>query len=128
MPCSQKQNPVFRELSYAIAAHGNWKQSMRKALDGEACDLTPARVRDDHACDLGKWLFEDCPPQIRTTPRYAEVVRLHAEFHAHATRVLDMARAGLLAEARLEVEGEGEFTRRSLALVKTLLEWKAEAA
>lgn len=48
---------VQEEISKAIAAHGQWKQKLRNAIETQECESTPSKVKMDNNCSFGKWLY-----------------------------------------------------------------------
>jgi len=107
------------------SAHGVWKLKLRGSVDTGKSETDVATATRDDCCHFGKWLrgptIDAC---TRTSQPYADVYRLHREFHQTAGRVLDMALHGKrdLANDLLE----GEFTKRSSRLSLAIAKWRHE--
>lgn len=111
-------------IDKAVAAHGMWKQRLRKAIDDGRSDFTVARVSPDNACDFGKWLYS-LPPAERSAAHWVEVQALHAQFHTEAARILGLALAGKKAEAEKLLALNSTFASLSSSLTKVMMRWKA---
>ncbi|MET1255541.1 CZB domain-containing protein [Aliikangiella maris] len=59
---------TYDEISKAIAAHGQWKQKLRTAIDTGECESTPERVKQDNNCSFGKWLHERIDLAAKESP------------------------------------------------------------
>ena len=112
------------QIDKAIGAHGMWKARLRQAIDTGKSEFKPEVVRTDHACDFGKWLFGDISPELKQSIQYPTVVKYHAEFHAEAGRVLQLAVAGKKADAEAALSASSKFASISAALTSTMMEWK----
>lgn len=79
--------------------------------------LTVEFIRDDHNCDLGKWI--DGLPIDQGTD-YAAIKKLHAEFHQEAARILEMALNGKKDQAIGAMAFFGKYSGISSDLVLAL--------
>jgi methyl-accepting chemotaxis protein len=114
----------IEQLDKAIGAHGMWKSRLRMAIDSGSSDFTPAIVKTDNNCEFGKWLHNEISPELKKTPIYGTVVKMHAEFHSEAGRILEMAVNGKKAEAENEIKPSSKFATLSSSLTATMMEWK----
>jgi hypothetical protein len=109
-------------IDTAIAAHGQWRKRLEEAIASGKSELSAAQAQRDDACDLGRWLHA-LPLPDRSPKHYDEVLRLHAEFHATAGRILGLALARD-QEAAKRMEFGNEFTLCSGRLILALHHWK----
>lgn len=117
------------QIDKAVGAHGMWKARLRSAIDTGKSDFNPAVVKTDNGCDFGKWLYTTIEAKDKMSPRYAEIKRLHAEFHTEAGRILLLAVSGQKDAAKKDLEnGAGKFLTISSSLTKEMMEWKKTAA
>jgi methyl-accepting chemotaxis protein len=114
-------------LDHAIAAHAEWKHRLQEALDAGKIPWYVGDVRTDTACELGKWLLA-LPLAQRLSGQFEKVRAQHAEFHAVAADVLEMALAGRKDEAAAAVAFGSRFTAVSSNLVMALSAWQADGA
>jgi hypothetical protein len=113
------------QIDKAIAAHTKWKTRLTEAIESGKLDTPLATVASDHQCDFGRWLYGNTiDGGHKDTTHYEEVKQLHASFHQAAARVAEMATAGKATDARKLMEPSGDFTDRSVKLVRSLLAWK----
>lgn len=113
------------EITAGIGAHGAWKMRLKTAITTRSSDMSPAEVRCDDRCALGKWLHgRTIDPQTRLGMPYKVNKRVHAEFHECAARVLELALNGDARQASELLEGE--FKEKSEKVVRALNKWKGE--
>lgn len=115
--------PIKDEIRSAIAAHGQWKQKLRRAIDTGESESTPERVSQDNNCAFGKWLHTRIDPSEKASPHYKEVVSLHAEFHKAAGHVLDLALNGEKDQASKLISLGSPFSKSSSSLTKKMTDW-----
>ena len=115
---------VYEEINQAIAAHGQWKQKLRTAIDTGVCESTPDKVKLDNNCSFGKWLHERIDPSVKGTTYYNEVVILHAQFHKEAGSILELALNGNKEEAMNRMQLGSAFSSLSSKLTIKLNEWQ----
>ncbi|MBK7906668.1 MAG: CZB domain-containing protein [Gemmatimonadetes bacterium] len=116
-----------KEIDKAIGAHGMWKTRLKTAIGTGKIDVPVATIRADDQCEFGKWLAGSAiPAAVKGSPRYAEVRKLHAEFHQQAARVAALATEGKKAEAEQAVALTGPFSGASARLTAAMQGWKTE--
>lgn len=115
---------IREDLDKAIAAHGQWKVKLRRAIDTGEAESTPARVRQDNNCSFGKWLHQRIDAQHKASPFYAEVVDLHARFHREAGTILELALAGRAEEAARLIGIGSPFSSLSGQLTRRMQAWR----
>ena len=117
------RNRTISEIDLAIGAHTRWKMRLRTALATGEDRLDAVAIGSDDQCAFGKWLHSsDLAPDARASAEYAEVLRLHAEFHASAGCVV-----AAIDDDRRDLAGDimlGEFVVRSDRLIQALNAWK----
>lgn len=122
--------PTRNEIDRALESHATWKLRLLAAVQGEAPEagaFAVARVAADDECAFGKWLHGDgISGELRASPHYREVVRIHAEFHEAAARVLDLALSGMKAGAEEALGPGGSFAALSAQLMARLEAWRRE--
>jgi methyl-accepting chemotaxis protein len=111
----------------AIAAHAKWKYRLFRAIDTGTSEWTVAQVRLDTRCDFGAWLTS-LPLSERLSERWKKVQSLHAEFHAAASEVLELALAGRKEEATAAIALGSRFATISAELTLALTDWKETAS
>ena len=115
-----------KEIDKAIGAHGMWKTRLKTAISSGKIDMPVATIRADDQCDFGKWLNGPAiGPALKGSPGFAEVRKLHAEFHQQAARVAVLASEGKKAEAEQAVALTGPFSGASARLTAAMRNWKA---
>jgi hypothetical protein len=88
-------------LFAALSAHVAWKEKLRKAIDSGIIDPPPARIREDNLCVFGKWLHSpDLSDEVKSSPHYQNIIKIHAEFHKVASEVALLAEIGEKEKAR----------------------------
>lgn len=114
-------------LDKAIAAHAKWKYHLMDAIDSGKSPWRVDDVRTDHACEFGKWLIA-LPLSERLSDHANKVRSLHAEFHALAAHVLELALAGRKEEARAAMAFGSRFAVVSANLTVSILAWNEAAS
>lgn len=115
-------------IDSAIADHGKWKHLLWLAIETGDSESTPSVVKADNQCQFGKWLY-GIPPEAKANPFYPAVVASHAQFHAKAACLLQLALDGNTKQAEAEIRaGTSGFTRASAALTTMMVQWKESLA
>jgi hypothetical protein len=83
-------------------------------------------VRADDACEFGKWLAA-LPLSERLAAHFKLVRSLHAEFHALASSVLELALSGRTGEATAAMALGSRFAVVSSQLTMAVLAWRDAA-
>ena len=112
------------EINSAIAAHGQWKHKLKKAIDTGECESTPEKVKKDNNCSFGKWLHERIDPQYKSSPYYNEVLKMHADFHSEAGEILRLALNGKPEDANKKIGLGSPFNSISAELTRKMGEWR----
>ena len=82
------------DFEIARAWHRIFALHIEFVIDGIGkTGLDPQTVRDDAACDLGKWIFGSGARYARM-PEYADLVETHIRFHFAAGSILEEHLAG----------------------------------
>jgi len=114
------------ELNKAIKNHSVWKVRLKDAVDTGKSEFTPSQVRDNNICAFGIWL-KSLPLSEKSLEEYKNISALHAEFHATAAKVLQLALAGHKDEAHNALTDiKGDFMWTSAKLTNALMDWKAK--
>lgn len=120
---------IQEEIKSAVAAHGMWKARLRNAIDKGVLEIPVATIKVDNQCAFGKWLYGASITQgVRSTKEYQSVKEAHAEFHRVAARVAELAQAGNKAEANAYMEMGGEFSKASVKLTRSMMDWEKAAS
>jgi hypothetical protein len=117
---------IAEALDHAIAAHAKWKYRLMEAIDTGKSQWRTSDVRTDDACEFGKWLAA-LPLSDRLSEHSKKVRALHAEFHAQAADVLELALAGRKAEATAAMALRSRFATVSSNLTMAVMAWKESA-
>jgi hypothetical protein len=114
------------QVQKALVAHGAWKVRLAQAIETGGSEFSPAVVRKDDQCALGKWLYMEIDPALKGED-YEKVRKLHAEFHLAAAGVLTLALEGRKAEAQAAMFTAQDFGRASTRLTIGLDAWRTAA-
>lgn len=88
------------DIDAAINGHEDWKQVLRKQLNGELdTPIDVERLRDPRQDVLGQWLYGDGEKQLGRYPAFAVLVSRHAYFHAQAALLVELTQGGEYARA-----------------------------
>lgn len=112
------------EIKSAVAAHGQWKQKLRTAINTGECESTPDRVKQDDNCAFGKWLHYRIDASEKNSAHYANVISIHAEFHKVAGHVLSLALKGEKDQANDLISLGGQFSKLSSRLTQEMKAWQ----
>jgi hypothetical protein len=114
-----------QQLDKAIAAHGAWKERLEGAIETGEIDIPVETIKVDDQCEFGKWLYgEGAEVAADHADRYAKVKELHAQFHAAAGHVAELATGGKADEAK-EALG-GNYHSASSQLTEEMTAWSGE--
>ncbi|MGA2451334.1 MAG: CZB domain-containing protein [Polyangiaceae bacterium] len=102
----------------AIAAHGLWKQKMRKCIAGEL-KLDPLEVEKPNACDFGKWLETEGRTELKPGD-FSAIHAAHANFHRVAAVAVRDHESGRTLAVQGSLEIGGSFMNASVALTELL--------
>lgn len=112
---------IKHQISTAITAHEQWKQTLVQAIETGVCRTHPDEVSEDTNCQLGKWLLDLAGTDDALSLHYASVVNLHAEFHREAGEILKLAMCGGKSTARKRLGHE--YKTVSENLIRELRAW-----
>ena len=83
------------DMKAALEAHAAWKTRLEAQIRGDAGEtLSMATVAADTNCTLGKWIHGEAKSQFTDFPEYAQLRRIHADFHICAGSILCDAHDG----------------------------------
>jgi hypothetical protein len=97
----------FRGLNMkeALDAHIAWTRRVETHLKGnDAAHYEVAEVAADHLCTLGKWIHGAARQEFGQAPEYAELRRVHADFHIAVGAVLNDVDNGTVTDADLALK------------------------
>lgn len=117
-----------QQVRAAIGAHGMWKGRLRNAIDTGSSAVSVGEIRVDDRCEFGQWLHGAGRNGFAVSQSWESVRKLHADFHAEAAQVLEMALSGRKADAEKSMSLGGGFFHASSALVKELTRVEQQAA
>ncbi len=112
------------QIDAALHAHAQWFIKLRMAIDKGSSEFKPEIVKTDNACAFGKWLYGNFPAKQKETTLYKEIKDLHANFHAEAGKVLELAIGNQKNVALKAVEAGSPLRQISSILVKKLNQLK----
>lgn len=88
------------DMKSALDAHAAWKARLEAQIRGDAGEtLNVATVAADNNCALGHWIHGDGHGRFGEYPEYAQLRKVHAEFHLCAGGILSDAHDGNTAAA-----------------------------
>jgi hypothetical protein len=105
------------DFDSAILAHVNWRARLLRAINGKSNETLDPAVIESDGCPLGQWLRAE-GKVLSADPGYAELVRMHAEFHRAAATVVRQVQGGRAEEARATLKQDVD--RLSLRVVGKL--------
>jgi methyl-accepting chemotaxis protein len=121
----ENQKMKSEEIDSAIAAHGQWKQRLKTAIETGQSEFDPSKLALDNYCDFGKWL-NSLGSDIKATDSWKNIKQLHAEFHKKAASILDLAVKGKSGDASKQIELGSDYSVVSSKLTNAMIKWKKE--
>ena len=105
---NKPENPAELDFEAVIAAHQQWRTTLRNAsLKGKQVDARTLS-RDD-CCVLGKWIYGPGGSKWGKQPMFTELVEAHKRFHTEAGKVAETINAGQLKAAQALMESGKPF-------------------
>ncbi|BAP56092.1 hypothetical protein THII_1795 [Thioploca ingrica] len=104
-------------LQKAITTHSHWKYNLQQAIKTGKSPTTVDEVKNAHRCELGKWLDSAAGKAL---PGYAEINKIHQDFHEEAADILKLALAGKQSEAQIRMQLGSYFGQLTAKLVNKL--------
>ncbi|MCC6407916.1 MAG: CZB domain-containing protein [Planctomycetes bacterium] len=108
-----------------VAAHGEWKLTLKRALEAQHPHVSSEHVRHDDRCEFGKFYYQ-LPDADRCSECGLEVREKHAEFHVEAARVLELMEQQRWQEAYDAISPGSDFERLSRELTRLMFSWNQE--
>ncbi len=119
---------INEEVARAFGSHTLWKTRIERAAATGKSEFTPEDVCKDGLCTFGKWLNDPAlPADVRASRHYAEVKRLHADFHQAAGEAIRKAGSGDSAGARRDLE-QGGYAQTAQKFYNAMFRWQRSAA
>jgi len=88
------------DMKAALEAHAAWKTRLEAQIRGDAGEtLSVATVAADSNCALGKWIHGAAKTEFAGYPEYAQLRKVHSDFHICAGSILSDAHDGNTAAA-----------------------------
>ncbi|MBI5900096.1 MAG: CZB domain-containing protein [Rhodocyclales bacterium] len=96
------------DMKAALEAHAAWKTRLEAQIRGDAGEtLSVATVAADGNCALGKWIHGEAAQRFGDYPEFAQLRKVHADFHLCAGGILSQVHDGDMVAA-------GEALKRDL--------------
>ncbi len=92
---------IVMDFALARFNHQIWKIKLRSFLDGKTT-LSDAELVSHTACDLGQWIYAEGLTRYGALPEMRQLEKAHANLHGAVRRIVDLSRAGDLAQAKQE--------------------------
>lgn len=110
------------DIDAAINGHEIWKENLRQQLAGEInTPIDLEALRDPVACQLGEWLAGAGHQLLGKYPAFEILEARHSYFHAQASMVVELSRAGEYDEAlRVYHGGYRHASNQVVLLLKQL--------
>ena len=119
---------INEEVARAFGSHTLWKTRIERAAEAGKSEFQPDDVCKDALCTFGKWLHDPkLPADVRGSRHYAEVKRLHAEFHQAAGGAIKKAVNGDGAGARRDLD-HGAYFQAADRFFNGMFKWQRSAA
>jgi hypothetical protein len=113
------------EIDNAILSHTVWKERQRQSVESGELSFPVEVIAADNLCAFGKWLYgPSLSPEDKRSPAYAEIKRLHTEFHLMAAQVARHVESGNLSEARKLLRPGEDYEQTSTRLTSALIGWR----
>jgi hypothetical protein len=112
-------------IDAALSAHAQWKTRLENAIATSQSESRPDIVKKDNVCQFGQWLYALSAEDAKSED-YKKVKELHADFHATAGAILELALSGKKEEAKREMEVGGSYRKATGKLVLALESWKSK--
>ena len=109
---------MLHALDQAIAVHNLWKARLHNAIQGSAF-INESTIRDDKACDLGKWIHGDESTPFRLMSEFINLESKHARFHLIAAEVVSLVHKGETTKALKELDF-GQYAKASAEVVQAI--------
>ncbi len=113
------------KIAQGVSSHSKWKQRLIDAISTGQSQWTPDVVCKDDQCEFGKWLYS-CEEQDRSSPHYAAVKTLHAEFHKEAAEVLAFALSNKKQQAMDAIKTGSKYLVTSTKLTQEMMAWSKD--
>lgn len=114
------------DLDNAIAAHAEWKTTLRKAIQQKE-QLDVMTLSDDNKCPLGQWLHGDAKDKYGTLESHSRCIAKHSEFHKCVGDVATLVNAGKYTEAEQMLSGGTKYSTASSAVGGAIIGLRKEA-
>jgi hypothetical protein len=118
------QPEIARQLTAAIAAHGQWKVQLADAIESGTMELDPSTVRRDDACPFGQWLHQQTDKRVTSDGHWESTIGIHAQVHSAAASLVTMAKGGKKAEAVAAMGLGQSFSKLTSQLTREVLAWR----
>jgi len=118
------QPDLARQLTSAIAAHGQWKVQLAEAIENGATDMDASAVRRDDACAFGQWLHQQTDKRVTSDGHWETTMGVHAQVHSAAASLITMAKNGKKAEAAAAFGLGQSFSKLASQLTREMLAWR----
>ncbi|MCX7978427.1 MAG: ATP-binding protein [Bdellovibrionaceae bacterium] len=106
----------------AVTAHLNWKSKLLEELAGGVHQLTPDKVGDYTACELGRWI-QRTGRALESDFNFTKLRDVHMKFHAVAAEILRRIHWGEREKIKLLLEdSRSEYNKLSAEIVYLLKE------
>ena len=113
------------DLSQAVAAHAQWKTTLRNAALREE-PLDAQRLRRDDCCPLGQWLHGEGQKQWGSRPAFRALLDRHRAFHHAAGNVADTVNRGEYAQAQTMLQAGTAFSAATQAVIHEIHQLRSE--
>lgn len=113
-------------LGNAIAAHEEWKTTLRDAIAGNAT-LDVVTISSDNCCEFGQWLYGEGKRLFGELTVHSHCVETHKLFHLEAGKIADAINVKNFVDANYMLAANTPFSKTSNALAESILRLKQQA-
>lgn len=107
------------DLNQAIAAHGAWKRTLRRAIVAQE-QLDAATIGKHDRCPLGQWLHGPAREKYGHLSAYRECAGAHAIFHLEAGKIALLVNQRRFAEAEFALNPATAYEAASTRLATAM--------
>jgi hypothetical protein len=111
----------------AMTTHVCCKDCLRQSMETGVCNPPSTVIRSETMCEFGKWLdSSDLSIEISSSPHYANMRKIHIDFHTAAADVMELVEKGEIEQAQQMMLIDGDYTIQANNLRSEFLSWVAE--
>ena len=116
---------IYNKITGAIQYHEMWKEKIDAMRATREFNMTVDEIASDCECSLGRWMYSSVfPSEIKSTPAYENVRRLHEEFHKCAAELIEIEMKGFYGRPINYNDTTFRYNASSYDLKVALRKWR----